>query len=304
MNFSKLNILVLGDIFLDEYQFGECTRISQEAPVPIVKIDHTKTRLMLGGAGNVAANIRSLGGKCTLIGRIGEGLSSHSPLTLFERLGINFLGIHQGQTTLKTRIIARHQHVVRVDEEEFQNCDGKLEDYALDRCAEILSTVDAVVFSDYAKGFFNRLFTRRIIGQVKINNKLMVADTKPSNVGFFLDADWFTPNLEEYHAMRDIPSDKILVTKGSEGMECHNVNNSFTVPAIRREVVDVAGAGDTVVAAFTLALAAKMTIKEAVEFANLAAGVVVGKQGTSTVTVAEIESLENEIHGIRLENSP
>lgn len=299
-DFSKYRILVLGDVFLDEYQFGECTRISQEAPVPIVKIDHTKTKQMPGGAGNVAANVRSLGAHCTVGCMIGENIAGKELRQALSKRGIATISIvsNDFRTAVKTRIIAQNQQVVRLDQE--QPSHGH--DHSLEFVLKSIPGFDAIILSDYDKGYFNRNNTEEIIDEAKRHNKLVVVDTKPCNVEFFQGADWFTPNLKEYQEMRDIPSDKVLVTKGAEGMECHYEGKSFKVSAIRREVVDVAGAGDTVTAAFTLALVAKMPIKDAVNFANIAAGVVVGKQGTSTVTVKEVEALETEVYGVRIKD--
>jgi bifunctional ADP-heptose synthase (sugar kinase/adenylyltransferase) len=300
VDFSQLNILVLGDIFLDEYQFGECTRISQEAPVPIIKIDHTKTKRVAGGAGNVAANVKALGAKCTFGGTFGSDLNGITLCARVEEKGINTIPSSCARTTVKTRIIAQNQQVVRIDQE--QNCPmdfSKLEDVR-----EAIRSCDAIILSDYDKGYFTRMNAEAIIRTAKANNKLVVVDTKPVNVGFFEGADWFTPNLKEYQEMQTVPQASWLITKGHDGMECYYGEAHYKVAAVRREVADVAGAGDTVIAAFTLALAAKMSVEEAMIFANKAAGVVVGKQGTSTVTIQEIEALENEIYGIRIEDSP
>lgn len=287
-DFSKLKILVLGDIFLDEYMIGDCTRISPEAPVPVVVIDYTKTRSTLGGAGNVAANIASMGGNVTLAGRLGlDSDGAWLEVLLGIKMIVSLIACPKSyRTPKKTRIIANNQQVVRIDhEQKFQG--GHVNEA---RIMKAIPEFDAIVISDYAKGYFTLGFTQRLIFNAKRAGKLVIVDPKPCNARFYVGADYLTPNQKEY-SEGNFPFTNRLVTKGAEGMEYFGMNGEhFVRPTVAKEVFDVAGAGDTVVAAFALAVAAKLPIEEAVDFANKAAGVVVGKKGTSTVTQDEIES--------------
>ena len=298
MKFNNLNILVLGDVMLDEYQFGECTRISPEAPVPVIQLDMMKTRDMPGGAGNVAANVLSLGASCTIGAKMGlDTVGSRLTDLLTKKGALPIFAFPKGyRTPVKTRIVAQNQQVVRLDQEDhtFIDC------IDANRVLSHIPYCNALILSDYAKGYFTRKNAEQIIEAAKAKGKIVIVDTKPSHVEWFKGADWFTPNYKEYLEMGNkIPSEKILVTRGAEGMSCFSGASSVHIKAITREVVDVAGAGDTVIAAFTLALASGMSEFKAADFANKAAGVVVGKQGTSTVTLEEIASLEQGLQGFR-----
>jgi rfaE bifunctional protein kinase chain/domain len=302
MNFSNLHILVLGDVFLDEYQFGECTRISPEAPVPIIQIEPARTKDMPGGAGNVAANIRSLGASCSLGAKMGLDTAGNRLNDLLLKQGIFpiFAYPKKYNTPVKTRIVAQNQQVVRLDRER----NDYIDQIELSKVLASIPYCDALILSDYAKGYFSRKNVEQIITTANALGKPVIVDTKPENVEWFEGATWFTPNLKEYTAMKGrIPSDKVLVTKGAQGIKVYDGSWTYDIPAVQREVVDVAGAGDTVIAAFTLALAAKMEVKEAAEFANKAAGVVVGKQGTSTVTLEEVEAFKTDLHGFRVKDA-
>lgn len=295
MKFNNLHILVLGDIFLDEYQFGECTRISPEAPVPIVQIDHAKTKTMLGGAGNVAANIHSLGGQCTLGARVGLDNAGEEIKLLAQRAGIipEFTHPRNYRTSKKTRIVAQRQQIVRIDDETIGVNFSAGSSWPL----PLLMQADAIVVSDYAKGYFSKFNLRSLIAQAKELGIPVIVDPKPIHKDFYAGADYITPNQHEFDEMVPILDTNVLLTKGAEGMEFFGADGSHIVrPTVAREVFDVAGAGDTVVAAFALAIASKMPLEQAIDFANKAAGVVVAKQGTSTVTIQEIEALEAAIH--------
>ncbi len=291
MDFSKINVLVLGDIFLDEYQFGDCHRISQEAPVPILNIDRTKTKRTLGGAGNTAANVISLGGNCVLVGRV--GFDDEAVIGLCDELGIAFhpvLSVHC-PTAVKTRFVGQRQQILRVDSEKIAPLSNREHSEAKGLFARFLNQADVVVISDYAKGFFNKTLCEQIIKGCKDGGPPVIVDPKPCNASFYEGADYITPNQLEHDSVKGIRAN-VLLTRGADGMEYFGTNGTHLVrPTLAKEVFDVAGAGDTVVAAFALAIASKMPIEEAIDFANKAAGIVVGKQGTSTVTKEEIEKL-------------
>lgn len=298
--FMDSHIVVLGDVFLDEYLFGDCHRISPEAPVPILSIDQTKTKITLGGAGNTAANVVSLGGKCTLIGRIGLDDDGQKVKELCEKQGIRFIPIPQSEnrvrtsgkypTPKKTRLVGQRQQLLRIDKEDIQPLAPEAMGGALFYYKEVLEKADAVVLSDYAKGFFSLQLAQQIIARAETLDKPVIVDPKPANQAYYEGCTYMTPNLKEFTEMNGPLTANILLTKGAEGMEYYGTDGShFVRPTMAKEVFDVAGAGDTVVAAFSLAIAAKMPIEEAIDFANKAAGVVVGKQGTSIVTQEEIE---------------
>lgn len=291
MNFKDKQILVLGDSFLDIYEFGDCTRISQEAPVPIVKIDHSKTKTVPGGAANVASNVRSLGAFCTLVTYTGDDKNGRLLEDLLEDRGVYVEVIHpeKFRTITKKRILAQNQQIVRIDDE----------DHAQYVCPtsnmkKQIAESDAVIISDYGKNFWTYGLAKYVIKTAQEFNKLVVVDCKPKTAFWYRGANWFTPNEKERTEAFDDLGD-LLITKGAKGITWDSIEGVGHVDAIKKEVVDVSGAGDTVIAAFTLALVSGVEIKEAVEFANKAAGVVVGKQGTSTVTIEEIEALEKAV---------
>lgn len=299
MKFANLHILVLGDVMLDKYQFGECTRISPEAPVPVVQIDNTKTKSVPGGAANVAANVIALGAACSLGAKMGLDNAGGELNDLLVKRGVfPIFAYPQGyRTPVKTRIIAQNQQIVRIDDEKNVRFEFDI--------AKVLAHIpycDALILSDYDKGYFAANNVKLIIEKARALKKIVVVDTKPKHLHWFEGAHFFTPNQAEFDAMVPRIFDmqaKILITMGPDGMQYRDGGSSANVKAIRREVVDVSGAGDTAVAAFTLAIASGMTGFEAMDFANKAAGVVVGKQGTSTVTLEEIAALEEGLSGVR-----
>jgi len=308
-DFPRRRVLVVGDAILDEYLLGDCSRISPEAPVPVLKV-HSR-RQALGGAANTAANIVSLGGQATLIALAGN---DETGLTLRRRAddaGIDLMAIDHGMATLrKTRVIGQQQQIVRLDYEEPVAPDARREsevlalfDSAIDRC-------DVVVVSDYAKGFLTPALARALLQRARDAGRRVIVDPRPQHRDFYVGCDYLTPNWKESCALLHLPdvepspdetavvaaklaSDlgaNIVLTLGSQGIRfCNRTGTEqFAVPTIAREVFDVSGAGDTVAAAFALALAAGADHAVAVAIANRAASVVVGKFGTATVTAREI----------------
>lgn len=302
-----MRALVIGDVFLDEYLFGDCTRISPEAPVPILNIDHTKTKLSLGGAGNVAANFASLGGEVVLFGRIGA--DSDTKLAYKACFNANVRDeylLEVGITTKKTRFIGQRQQLLRVDKERIEGLATPDVVQTMRSLQLELDGADVVIISDYAKGFLDEGMVADILYQCHSKSIPLIVDTKPEHISWYHGADFITPNLKEAQGMLSGATGidelgeslskayrtNVLMTLGPDGMAYFGKDGTrFRVPTMAREVFDVAGAGDTAVAAFAYAIASKKPIKEAIEFANKAAGVVVGKQGTSTVTQEEIEKL-------------
>lgn len=306
---SGVRVLVVGDLMLDHYLWGDATRISPEAPVPVV--NHFRDTYTAGGAANVAFNLRALGCECRLFGLVGDDEAADRLLSLLADSQVKFdprLRIAGLTTICKTRIMVRQQQLCRLDREgarPIYSCDTP-ERLAL--LEEQLDGIDAVIFSDYAKG----VISSKVIEFVQSSGKvpLLTMDPKPIRPLAFRDLDLITPNREESLKMAGIdlgphepfPQEEVcrriyekhspkhlVVTMGADGMlVCDEGKPSHQIPTYAQEVFDVSGAGDTVIATLTAALAAGAPIDEAAHFANTAAGVVVGKLGTATATPAEI----------------
>ena len=307
-SFSEKTVLVLGDVFLDEYLFGDTNRISPEAPVPILKI--RDSHLTLGGAANTAANIASLGGKAILIGLIGEDTGGTEFRTLCAHQGLEFHAVSDDRPTIrKTRVMGQRQQLLRLDREQTHSVLAEAEGRILGLFLENLGAADIVVLSDYAKGFFTESACRFIIEETHAAGKEVVVDPRPEHGKFYTGCDYLTPNWKEAQGLMGLPEKEmdgtsknsigaalsvgirgnILMTLGPKGMAYFGKDGkNFEIPTEAREVFDVSGAGDTVVAMFALALASGCSIENAVILANRAAGVVVGKVGTSTVTREEV----------------
>lgn len=308
--FSGTRVLVIGDIIVDHFIWGSVTRISPEAPVPVVNVN--REELLLGGSANVLRNILSLGGRASLCGLIGHDSMGDQILTLVEELGASASGIIRGNrsTTVKTRVVAQGQQVVRFDREETGAPPQDIIDAFLAYLRDHISTFDAIMISDYAKGVVNEqlmIGLRRILDESERNIPLIV-DPKPANMHCFVGATVITPNHHEaakmssidirdeqtllaagHQILDDIGAKAVLVTRGEAGMALIEQDKPMvTIPTMAKEVYDVTGAGDTVAATLSLALASGCTMKEAAGLANYAAGIVVGKVGTASVTGDEL----------------
>ncbi|MDF1577159.1 MAG: D-glycero-beta-D-manno-heptose-7-phosphate kinase [Desulfurivibrionaceae bacterium] len=308
--FPATRILVIGDIIIDHFIWGSVSRISPEAPVPVVNV--TGENLLLGGAANVLNNIYALGGEATLCGLIGRDIMGDHLLELIERLNSSTAGIIRSAnrpTTKKTRIIAQHQQVVRFDREKTGPLQKEDLETMLTFLAENISSFQAVIVSDYNKGIVSgelMAALKKIVG--KHPEIPVIVDPKPKCIERFSGATILTPNSHEAELMagleiRDEQSlagaaaliqnklkvDAILITRGEAGMALFEKGKTpFLIPTVAKEVFDVTGAGDTVIASLALARAAGLSLEEAAIVANQAAGIVVGKLGTATVTRAEI----------------
>jgi len=298
-------VLVIGDLMLDEYLRGEVSRISPEAPVPVLEVRAHEARL--GGAANAAANIQALGGTTYLVGVVGK---DETAKTLGERLAVH--GIintaipdPDRPTSKKTRLVAQQQQIVRVDQEKRHPIAGVVADnvkYAID---QRVRDAQAVVISDYAKGVVTPDIARHAIVAARKAGIPVVVDPKQRDFTVYAGATVITPNLHELEAAA--PSDAfeveaavarlaplldraaLLVTRSADGMTLFRVGAApLHVPAAAKEVFDVTGAGDTVVATLALALGAGIPFEQAVPLASIAAGISVSKRGTSTVTPAEL----------------
>ncbi|MFC1770245.1 D-glycero-beta-D-manno-heptose-7-phosphate kinase [Candidatus Margulisiibacteriota bacterium] len=308
-------ILVIGDIMLDEYHWCTVKRISPEAPVPVCKV--RKTTLVPGGAGNVAKNISSLKNIAYLIGVIGNDSSGQKLLDVLAASAINTDYVVQEEdraTTLKSRIVAHQQHVVRVDREEVSNINRKTANKIYKNVIECLSQVDILLISDYLKGLLPAGFLQKIIKTAKENRVHVIIDPKGRDYKKYKGAYVLTPNLHEFETVikkQDLNEKEILteglklikrlqlhalvLTRSEKGVSIiTEAGKKIDVPTKAREVYDITGAGDTFISVLTISLAAGWSIEKASFLANYAAGIVVGKIGTSATTFEEIK--ESVLH--------
>lgn len=309
LDFSNTNILVIGDVMLDKYYFGTVKRISPEAPVPVVNV--TKEISTLGGASNVANNIVSLGGNVCLCGAIGADIHGQELIKLADDKNIitNFITT-ENPTTTKSRIIGERQQIVRLDFETMSNIDSVTEDNYIKELKHLIDKSDLVVISDYAKGFVTPSLCKEIIDYCNTNNKKTIIDPKGKDWNKYKGAWIITPNVKEISEVSDedvnnndfeiskaaktiihkYNLEQLLVTRSEKGMSLCSVNESTHIPTHSEEVFDVSGAGDTVVAALSLAISIGIDIKEAIHIANVASGVVIKKMGTASLSVNELRN--------------
>nr|HDN01323.1 D-glycero-beta-D-manno-heptose-7-phosphate kinase [Deltaproteobacteria bacterium] len=313
--FDSSRLLVAGDIMLDQFVWGDVSRISPEAPVPVVEVQ--EETMLLGGAANVANNLRALGSPVSLGGVVGKDAMGQNLRELAGSMGIDVTSVVDGirPTTIKTRIIARGQQVVRVDREN-NNSLNHSSIKALTKSFEILAPgIDGIIVSDYAKGVVSDIFMAEL---KKISDKRgipLLVDPKPAHSHLYYGVTLLTPNRQEAEVMAGLEINDakslgqaaqkiqekmgvkaVLITLGSQGMALWQKENGlFTVPTMAREVFDVTGAGDTVIATMALGIVNGLSFIEAAYLANIAAGIVVGKIGTATVAPEEImEILEKQ----------
>lgn len=298
------NVLVTGDAMLDRYWFGDAERISPEAPVPVVRIARSEDRL--GGAANVALNIAQVGAHATLLSVVGEDTAGHRIEELLHASGIEAALQFDPTlaTTEKLRIIARQQQMLRCDFESYPDAEVLLKH--LDLFEQSLEKADALVLSDYGKGGLTHI--TKMIAHARAKNCPILVDPKGDDYERYRGATVITPNRAELRqvigAWRDeadlveraqnlrtqLDLEYLLLTRSEEGMTLFSREDVLTVPAQAREVFDVSGAGDTVIAVLATLVAAHISIPEAVAIANKAGGIVVGKLGTASVTYDELFS--------------
>lgn len=310
--FGKIEVLVVGDIMLDQFIWGRVSRISPEAPVPVVEVDHETT--MLGGATNVVNNIVSLGGKVRLCGVVGDDYIGKRIFSLLNGAGVNVNGIvveDNRRTTLKTRIIAHAQQVVRYDKETRDTLKPETTNTILDFIHNQGERLAAIIVSDYGKG----VVTRELMGGLKdlmaTRGLPLAVDPNVRNFPLYEGVTIITPNNEEAQeaAGMDISDEEslrrvgegllqsykcraVLITRGEEGMTLFEGDGRAThIKVIARKVYDVTGAGDTVIATLTLGIATGLDVRSAAYLSNLAAGIVVGEVGTSTVKKDALKAL-------------
>ncbi len=301
---SNARVLVVGDVMLDRYWFGDVTRISPEAPVPVVKIDHTEERP--GGAANVARNIAALEGRAALLSVVGADEAGRSLTRILAEAGID-ASLHEDaglSTTVKLRVIGRQQQLLRID---FENApDHEVLKAKLAEYQRRLPDCDVVILSDYGKGGLAHIAD--MIRLARAAGKPVLVDPKGEDYARYAGATLLTPNRAELrqvvgrwasddelaakaHKLRtELKLDALLVTRSEEGMTLFRDAGTDHEPALAREVFDVSGAGDTVIATLAVMMAAGRDMAAAMKLANRAAGVVVGKLGTATCTLEELKT--------------
>ncbi|MEY3865265.1 MAG: hypothetical protein RL234_756 [Pseudomonadota bacterium] len=301
--FSKTRLLVVGDVMLDRYWFGDTGRISPEAPVPVVQVAKIDERL--GGAANVARNASALGAKTTILGVIGQDEAGKRVEQLLQESGVQsqLQADSKVPTTVKLRVIARQQQLIRLDFEETPSQNSL--DEKLKRFESLLPQVDVVILSDYGKGALEQVSA--MIALAKANKKLVLVDPKGDAYSKYKGATVLTPNRSELRQVIGQWSDEadltkraqslrqqlelsaLLLTRSEEGMTLFTEKGTEHVRAQAREVFDVSGAGDTVIATLAVAMAAGWPLERAMALANRAGGIVVGKLGTATVSAEELQ---------------
>ena len=306
---ARARLVVVGDVMLDHYVFGDAARLSPEAPVPVVKVARDVQRP--GGAANTAVNARALGAAVELVAVVGDDENGRALAALLTREGVDNAGVvttPSRPTTWKGRIIVRQQQLARLDREVTGDVDAATEKELVARFERALARADGVILSDYGKGAVTAAVARAVIGGARGAGKVVCVDPKENHFALYRDVTSITPNHHEAAAAAGIReaddpdlgrtgarllemlgAASVLITWGERGMVLfHRDGGVDRIPTRAREVFDVAGAGDTVVATFAAALAAGAEHLEAAQLANFAAGVVVGKVGTATATPAEI----------------
>ena len=314
--FRGRRVLVLGDVMLDRYWWGTVSRISPEAPVPVVH--KLRSTLAPGGAANVAANIASLGGSPVLVGVTGADEAARELSAALQEHGISpeHLLVDPGRpTTVKTRIVAYSQHVVRVDEEDTSPISPSLAARVIERLVTLLASVDLLIISDYAKGLLTPELLHQVIRYACDHGCRVIVDPKGTDYSRYNGAYLLSPNRMEALTAAGLPPDHqpdsvthagtrlletlaveaVLITQGKAGMTLFEHDRGpMHIPAVARTVYDVTGAGDTVIAALGLALAARASLPVAVQLANLAAGLAVEQVGTVAVTADGLRQALND----------
>jgi D-beta-D-heptose 7-phosphate kinase/D-beta-D-heptose 1-phosphate adenosyltransferase len=308
---SGVTVLCVGDLMLDDFVYGEVARISPEAPAPVIAV--RRSEMVIGGAGNVARNVASLGAHCVFVGLVGEddaGRTLKAALAAEPRIAASLIVDGSRPTTRKVRFVSEHYatHLLRADWEEARPADAKAEKALLDAALAAMPKADALVLSDYAKGVLTPGLIRRLIEAALAAGKPVLVDPKGSDYSVYRGATMVTPNRKELaeavrreisgdagvaaaadELRRALDCDALLVTRSDEGMTLVTRNDApVHVPAYAVKISDVSGAGDTVVAVLATMLGLKADYESAMRAANAAAAVVVGKRGTATVSLGEL----------------
>lgn len=308
--FTETSILVIGDLILDKYIWGDVSRISPEAPVPVVEV--TQETEMLGGAANVIHNIISLGGHAIPCGVVGDDQTGRKIIDKLEAMGSNADGVflEPGRpTSVKTRIIAHQQQVVRFDRESLKEIRRETIGNFLSFIGQQLDKIDAIIVADYGKGVISAEMMKGLGDLVRDSSVLVAVDPKTDNFKYYQGIDVITPNHHEAGSFCRINIDNetsliqagrkmleelncrsVLITQGKDGMSLFEEGGEIShIPTVARKVFDVTGAGDTVIGALSLGLASGMDLKSAAIISNYAAGIVVGELGTTTVRAEDLK---------------
>jgi len=317
-NFGQAKVLILGDIMLDEYLYGSVERISPEAPVPVVDVSSSK--ILLGGAANVAANICSLGGEALLIGTVGEDEAAVKISQLLKSKNISddlLVTDLTRRTTIKTRIIAHSQQIVRADREDRHEVNPDVEKLILKRFLSVVDEIQAVIISDYGKGVITLPLFEKLMTVCLERDIYVAVDPKETHFNNYKRVSMITPNHHEAGfawgrriqneedllevgngLLKRLQAKSILITRGPNGMSLFTSDCAPRhIPTFARKVYDVTGAGDTVIAAFVVATCAGADPIEAAVLSNTGAGITVGEIGTATVTVEQLR--EELAHNIK-----
>lgn len=315
--FPNTRALVIGDIMMDEYIWGKVSRISPEAPVPIVEV--RKATKMLGGAANVAVNMACLGAKPFLCGVIGRDGVGKEILQSAAKAGLTIEGMiqeHDRPTSIKTRVVANNQQVVRFDRESRREIAAASIKRILRFVEKSLPELDAVVVSDYGKGVISGPLMKDLTDLVKENSVFIAVDPKIGNFEYYKEVDVITPNHHEAGSfcgfdivdeesliragtqlLQKLGCRSVLITQGGRGMTLFEKDRRITrIPTVARKVFDVTGAGDTVIGTFSLALASGLNLRSAAVLSNYAAGIVVGEVGTSSANAEQLRKAINDGH--------
>jgi D-beta-D-heptose 7-phosphate kinase/D-beta-D-heptose 1-phosphate adenosyltransferase len=306
---QRKKIVVIGDVMLDVYIKGTVARISPEAPIPVVEINE-KDKKMPGGAANVAANVTALGGQSTIIGAMGRDAAGRELAAELKALKVDtsgLLALPDRPTTEKTRVIANTQQVVRIDREVKSALTEKQQDLVIQKALTAMKDADGVIFEDYNKGLLTPRVIGKIVSYAKKHKKIITVDPKFHNFFEFKGVTVMKPNMKEvtealgteavgesfesigFKVMKRLNCQSVVLTRSEHGMTIFERNQApRTIPTVAREVYDVSGAGDTVIATLTLALAAGATLLQAAGLANYAAGIEVEKLGVATVSAEEL----------------
>ena len=310
INKKPPTILVVGDLMLDKFIFGSVERISPEAPVPIVKLE--KEEQMLGGSGNVIRNLSNLGIKTSLCSAVGKDLAGDLLITQLTKKDTNIsnvLRLNNIRTTEKMRIVADGQQIARVDW-DMNDLEVDFNDDLIKNIAAHIKEIDGVIISDYAKGICSEVLLKKVIRISNESNIPIFVDPKGSDWEKYQHANLITPNIKEAEIILgeklendeafEMAGEKIcstfdieacLITRGGDGMSFFCKDNTFHLKSNAKEIFDVSGAGDTVISAMATGLVMNLTYKQAAEFSNQAAGIVVGHIGTSAITTKELLNL-------------
>lgn len=310
--FADTRILVMGDVIMDEFIWGDVSRISPEAPVPVVNVrQETK---MLGGAANVINNLCALGCKPVLCGVIGDDATGREITRILENLKLSAEGLvidSDRTTSIKTRVVAHDQQVVRFDREIRSDIGSECVERLLDAVRKDMGSLDAIIIADYGKGVISAELMKELSALTRDTDIIVAVDPKTDNFSYYKGIDVLTPNHHEAGAcchmeiidedsliqagnqiLQDLHCRAALITRGKDGMTLFEESGEVShIPTVARKVYDVTGAGDTVIAALVLGMASGLDLKNAAIISNFAAGIVVGEVGTSTVTGEELKKI-------------